>query len=315
MAETSQDKYDIRFTITPDRVVSDGVQEATLQCEFAPKNPPKGKKGKKKGAAVREEIPVTFQCKRLKLDEKKTARNGVARLKLKPKKPIGKAPVIAHTPYGDARAVIHVTPTFGQWARDMLQSLIIAFVVAMGIIRPFFLQTFYIPSGSMIATYYEGDRLLGSIISYRIHEPERGDIVIFRSTKKEDDRIYNFGLFKYTSHTNYIKRLIAKGGDTVEIKDGVTYVNGKALKEPYLHLDPDRGPVRDFPKTKVPKGHLFFMGDNRNNSSDSRYSNKDPDPMRRGLGFVPVKNVVAKAWFQFWPLNRMKNAPHARFGK
>jgi signal peptidase I len=304
-------KYKIQLVAEPPKVVSDGKQEAVIRCAFSLEDA-KTRMTKK---GVREDIPVTFTCKRLKLDEKVMAQRGTARLKLKPAKPVGRVRITAATPYGDADVFLTVTPTFKQWLRDMFQSLLIAFVVAMGIIRPFFLQTFFIPSGSMIETFYEGDRLLASMLVYRLGDPKPGDIVIFKSTKKEDDHTYNFGLFKYTAHTNYIKRLIAKGGDTVEIRSGVTYVNGKALKEPYMHLDETRPPIADFPKIKVPKGKLFFMGDNRNNSSDSRYSNTDPDPRRRGIGYVPRKNVVAKAWVQFWPLNRMKIVKHVRYGK
>lgn len=304
-------KYTIQLKAEPERVVSDGKTEAVIRCAFIPEDA-KARASKK---GVREDIPVTFTCKRLKLDEKIMTQRGTARLKLKPAKPVGRVRITAATPYGEADVFLTVTPTFKQWLRDMFQSLVIAFVVAMCIIRPFFLQTFFIPSGSMIATFYEGDRLLASMLTYRLSEPQRGDIVIFKSTKKSDDHTYNFGLFKYTAHTNYIKRLIAKGGDTVEIRDSVTYVNGKALKEPYLHIDDTRPPIADFPKVKVPKGKLFFMGDNRNNSSDSRYSSTDPDPRRRGIGYVPRNKVVAKAWVQFWPLNRMKVVKHVRYAK
>ena len=317
-----EEKYTVQLTVTPEKVVSDGLQEATVRCAFIPASGGAAKKGKGK---IKEEIPVSFRCKKLKIDEKALAKNGAALLKIKPARPVGKAPITVSTPYGDAKTVLLVAPTSRQWARDMIQSLVIAFIVAMCIVRPFFLQSFYIPSGSMIPTFYENDRLMGSMLKYRMSKPQHGDIVIFKSTRIEDRKVYNFGLFKYTGYTNYIKRLIARGGDTVQISGGITYVNGKALKEPYLNMDRGEPPYQpDFPLTKVPKGTLFFMGDNRFNSSDSRFCAKGRriNPLPRGyeiyekqdgLCFVPERRVVAKAWVQFWPLDRIKVTGHARY--
>ena len=142
----------------------------------------------------------------------------------------------------------------------MLTSLGVAFIVAFFIVRPFFLQSFYIPSGSMIPTFYENDRLMGSLIKYHLSDPQPGDIVIFKSTREADRKTYNLVVYKHVSVTNYIKR--------------------------------------------------------RYTSSDSRFC---PDAKRKvykkedGLCFVPRKNVVAKAWVQFWPLDRMRIMHHARY--
>ena len=318
MTDSPDGKYSVQLSVTPDKVVSDGQQEATVRCAFTAAAG--GKSGKKKS---KEEIPVHFACKKLRLDEKVLARNGTAIVKVKPERPLGKVVITASSPYGDAKATLSIAPTPRQWARDMIQSLVIAFVVAMCIVRPFFLQSFFIPSGSMIPTFFEGDRLMGSMLKYRITEPHRGDVVIFKSTRKEDRKVYNLGLFKYTSVTNYIKRLIARGGDTIEVREGVTYVNGKPLKEPYLNIEHGPPYQPDFPKTRVPKGALFFMGDNRFNSSDSRFCahgrRSTPLPpgfevyeKADGLCFVPENRVVAKAWVQFWPLDRMKTIYHAK---
>jgi len=272
--------------------------------------PTAGSKGKQK---IKEEIPVTFSCKKLKLEEKVHAKNGIAIIKVKPVRPVGKVFITVDTPYGGAKAALTVAPTPKQWARDMLQSLVIAFVVAMFIVRPFFVQSFYIPSGSMIPTFYDNDRLMGSMLKYRLSDPHPGDVVIFKSTREADRKTYNLVVYKHLSITNYIKRLIAVGGDTVEVREGITYVNGKAYDEPYLNKEIGPPYQPDFPATKVPEDHLFFMGDNRYNSSDSRfcpdakwqvYQNED------GLCFVPRKNVVAKAWVQFWPLDRITMIKH-----
>lgn len=312
MAGDTGVKYTVDLSASPDKIVSDGLQESTVRCMFVPTGGANSKTKRK----VKEEIPVTFRCKKLKLEEKVQAKNGIAIIKIKPERPVGKALVTVETPFGSATTHISVAPTPKQWARDMIQSLVIAFVVAMFIVRPLFLQSFYIPSGSMIPTFYENDRLMGSMLKYRLGDPQRGDIVIFKSTREADRKTYNLGVYKHVSITNYIKRLIAVGGDTVEIRNGVTYVNGKALEEPYLNkeLGPPYQP--DFPATKVPEAHLFFMGDNRYNSSDSRFC---PDAKwhvykkQDGLCFVPRKNVVAKAWVQFWPLDRIRAMQHARY--
>ena len=283
-------KYNVQLKADPARVISDGKNEVSIRCAFSHAD-------KKNQKPIREEIPVEFKCKRLKLDEKKTASKGAATIKIKPEKPIGKVKITASTPYGDASASIIIQPTPAQWARDMIQSLVIAFIIAMGIIRPFILATFFIPSGSMENTFYEGDRVIGLKFPYRFSEPQRGDVVIFKSINKEDCKNVNYILFKHTSCLDYIKRLIGTEGDTVEIRGGITYVNGKALREPYLK-EPQ---LRDFHKITVPKGKLFFMGDNRNNSNDSRF-----------WGYLPRERVNAKAWVHFWPPDRVKVIKHWR---
>jgi signal peptidase I len=311
LTSDSGSKYTVDLSASPDKIVSDGQQESTVRCMFVPS----GGAGAKSKRKIKEEIPVTFRCKKLKLEEKVQAKNGIAIIKIKPARPVGKAPVTVETPFGNASTVISVAPTPKQWARDMIQSLVIAFVVAMFIVRPLFLQSFYIPSGSMIPTFYENDRLMGSMLKYRLGDPQRGDIVIFKSTREADRKTYNLGVYKHVSITNYIKRLIAVGGDTVEVRRGVTFVNGKALDEPYLNQEHGAPYQPDFPRVKVPKDSLFFMGDNRWNSSDSRFCPDAEWPYKKqdGLCFVPRKNVVAKAWVQFWPLDRVRAMKHARY--
>ena len=117
---------------------------------------------------------------------------------------------------------------------------------------------------------------------YYTREPKRGEIIVF----------------KYPSDTrrDFIKRVIAVGGDTIEIRDGKTYVNGEALDESYI-----REPFHtNYPKTTVPQGHIFVMGDNRNKSEDSRY---------RDVGFVDLSLVKGKASLIFWPLGQFRSLP------
>lgn len=160
--------------------------------------------------------------------------------------------------------------------RDFLESIIIAIALAAFVIV-FIVQGFYIPSGSMRPTLLEGDRILVNKFIYRFKEPERGDIIVFR-WPPDESRIF-------------VKRLIAKGGEEVEIKDGKVYINGKAIKEEYLKVEP----VGNYGPAEVPYGMYFVLGDNRNQSDDSRF-----------WGFVPRKNIKGKAFLIYYPINRIQ---------
>ncbi|CCO08474.1 signal peptidase I [Desulforamulus hydrothermalis] len=160
--------------------------------------------------------------------------------------------------------------------REMLESIVIAVLLA-AVIRLFILEPFYIPSGSMEPTLLIGDRIIVSKITYHLREPQPGDIVVFK--------------FPLDPSRNFVKRLIARGGDTVEIKDSVLYINGKPVPEPYLPKDLT---FQDFGPQTVPPGHYFMMGDNRNNSDDSRV-----------WGFLARDLIVGKAEVIYWPLNRI----------
>ena len=136
-----------------------------------------------------------------------------------------------------------------------------------------------VPSGSMESTIMTGSRMMGLRVSYWFADPQRGDIVVF---KYPDDPSENF-----------VKRVIGVPGDVVEIRGGVTYVNGEELDEPYLNETPQ---PRNFGPYEVPEGHYFMMGDNRNNSNDSRFWKNT---------YVPREYVLGKALFVYWPLNRI----------
>ena len=188
--------------------------------------------------------------------------------------------------------------------------LIVTAMVMAVIVKTFLVQAFYIPSGSMEPTMLVNDRVLVQKVSYWNGDIKRGDIVVFDDsgqwlTPDQSRKPHNFvqsgleifGLFPTGGHL--IKRVIGVGGDKVACCDqqGRITVNGVLLDEPYL-LEQDEADDQVF-DAEVPKDHLWVMGDNRNNSADSRAHLGDP-----GGGFVPEKNVVGKAWVRVWPWNR-----------
>lgn len=158
-----------------------------------------------------------------------------------------------------------------EWVQSAIIAIILAFVIKM------FLFDFVMVDGSsMFPTLENGDRLIINKIGYTIGEPEKGDIVILN----------------YDASTEYVKRVIAEGGDTIEIKDMVTYINGSPIEENYINTEA----FEDFNKVTVPQGTYFVMGDNRANSSDSRY---------QSLGFVDKDAIIGKVIFKIWPLSKL----------
>lgn len=159
---------------------------------------------------------------------------------------------------------------------EALESVVVAVILAV-LIRLFVLEPFYIPSGSMEPTLREHDRIIVSKLNYHFQEPKRGDIVVFK--------------YPVDPRRNFVKRLIAAGGETVQIKNSRLYINGEPVPEDYLPRGlrfPDYGPVT------VPEGSYFMMGDNRNNSEDSRV-----------WGFLPRNLIVGKAVVIYWPPARI----------
>ncbi len=164
------------------------------------------------------------------------------------------------------------------YLRETAEVLIIAIAIAAGI-RTFVAESRFIPTGSMIPTLKIDDRLMVEKITYLFHSPERQDVVVFRPTDK---------LVAQGSHQDLIKRIIGVPGDKVEIRAGKVLVNDQPLGENYI-LEPIR---RDFPAIVVPPNQYFMMGDNRNNSFDSRF-----------WGFVPRDHIIGKAAFRTFPFN------------
>lgn len=190
------------------------------------------------------------------------------------------------------------------WQESIL--LVATAMVMAVIVKTFFLQAFYIPSESMEPTMLVDDKILVQKVSYWGGDVERGDIVVFddpggwlneqdsrRASNPIQKSLETIGLFPTGGHL--IKRVIGVGGDEIACcTNGRLTINGKEITEPYV-LDETATKDQDF-KVKVPKGHLWVMGDNRGNSSDSRAHLGDP-----GGGFISDDRVVGKAWFRVWP--------------
>ncbi|MFA6448967.1 MAG: signal peptidase I [bacterium] len=156
-------------------------------------------------------------------------------------------------------------------------------------LKRFIIQSYMIPTPSMVPTILPNDRVMGNRLIYRFSDPKHGDIIAFKppfaSSEKEES---GFSIIvKGERVVPYLKRVIAVGGDTIEVRNGIVYVNNVPLDEPYINEKPNY----DYPPVKVPKDNLFVMGDNRSNSHDSHV-----------WGFVPKENVQAKIIFRFWPI-------------
>jgi len=182
--------------------------------------------------------------------------------------------------------------------RELPALIIIAFLLAL-LIKTFLVQAFFIPSESMEPTLKIGDRVLVNKLSYKFHPPHRGDVIVFsdphpdvRPHRNPISAFFHWvteGLgFSAPSDEDFIKRVIGLPGDSVEERQGVIYVNGKRLEEPYVKMPDNRtlGPY------KVQPDHLFVLGDNRGNSNDSRF----PE-----LGQIPMDKVIGKAFIIIWP--------------
>ncbi|MCL7486890.1 MAG: signal peptidase I [Desulfobulbaceae bacterium] len=173
--------------------------------------------------------------------------------------------------------------------REYAEAIIIALVLAL-FIRTFIVQAFKIPSGSMLPTLQIGDHLLVNKFIYGVKLPFSGKVLIPVSEPDRNDII----VFKFPQDPklDYIKRVIGVGGDVVEGRDKTIYINGKPFDDPYgFHLDDAvvDGPRDNFGPVTVPEGKVFVMGDNRDNSFDSRF-----------WGFVDEKAILGKALIIYW---------------
>jgi signal peptidase I len=206
------------------------------------------------------------------------------------------------TDTGDSPSVADKAKKTGlAFLRELPVLLLIALGLAL-LIKTFLVQAFYIPSESMEPSLGVGDRVLVNKVVYHLHPPRRADVIVFEEPHPTDEPDRNiFEAFWHwltqglgvsaSPERDFIKRVIAVPGETIELKQGRVFINGRELAERYLSATVDR---RDFPPTKVPPENLFVMGDNRTNSNDSRF----------GLGFIPNDKVVGRAFVVIWPPSR-----------
>lgn len=203
--------------------------------------------------------------------------------------------------------------------RDVLVIVLIAVVVSF-VIKTFLVRSFYIPSGSMEQTLLIKDRILVDELTPRFGGYQRGDVVVFRDpggwlpptpatpaqpplAEAADWLLSLVGITASDSDEHLIKRIIGVGGDHVVCCNaiGQVTVNGTPIDEtPYLNLSPGQTAPAPVPfDVVVPKNSLWVMGDNRDHSRDSRYNMDQPNK-----GFVPLDNVVGRAFLITWPFDR-----------
>jgi signal peptidase I len=200
-----------------------------------------------------------------------------------------------------------------------LPGIVITALVISVLIKTFLVQAFYIPSGSMENTLLVNDRVLVNKLADKPDEIHRGDVVVFRDpggwlagseindssgvTGALRKALVFVGLAPAVGEEDLIKRVIAVGGDTVQCcTSGHLTVNGVPLDEPYLYpSDLGKPSQTPFGPITVPAGKLWVMGDHRSISEDSR-AHRD----QKGQGFVPVSDVIGRAFTIVWPINRAK---------
>ena len=164
--------------------------------------------------------------------------------------------------------------------REFLITLILAVIIFFVVQAT--LQTFIVVGTSMQPSFQDGQRLIVNKATYFFFdEPERGDVIIFQPPNGQQD--------------DYIKRIIALPGDTVEIKGGAVYVNGSKLDEPYIK----RPPGYTYNEQKIRSDNYFVLGDNRVNSNDSHTG-----------WLVPRQNIIGKVWLSIWPLDKWGLVSH-----
>jgi signal peptidase I len=197
------------------------------------------------------------------------------------------------------------------YALEFIDSGIIAVLLIFCIVRPFFLQAFLIPSGSMHPTLLEGDRIFVNKLVYFTRWPKHGEIVVFHAPPWADPE-----------ERDFIKRVMGLPGDRISVHDGKVFRNGQPLKEPYIAATPDyEWPTDQFALLKpggkpqrviqdgeitVPQGMVLVMGDNRNESNDSHaWRALGSDGNSYPCPFVPEERIIGRSMFIFWPPGRI----------
>ena len=193
-----------------------------------------------------------------------------------------------------------------QSSRGSFVELVTIVAVALGLalgIQAVLVKPFRIPSESMVPTLQIGQRVLVDRVTFRIGQPERGDVVVFKPPAGADENTCGVSHSSDSpcpkataarSDTNFIKRVVAIGGDRIKVIDGRVYLNGRRQREPFINEDKGCD-ICDLPRQiQIPKGMYFMMGDNRGESADSRY-----------WGPVPKKWMIGQAFMTYWPPGRV----------
>ena len=180
----------------------------------------------------------------------------------------------------------------GRWAIIEWGSVIVGALILAILVRTFLFGAYYIPSPSMEPTLAIGDRIVVNKVSYRLHDVNRGDLVVFAPT----------GMADTEGIDDLIKRVIGLPGETVTVVDGRVLIDGGMLVEPYLADPQSTNDLVTVPwcldggvaKCTVPDDHVFVMGDNRGNSRDSRF-----------FGPISIDSIAGRAFVRFWPLGSL----------
>ena len=170
-------------------------------------------------------------------------------------------------------------PIFRQLVREVITTILPAVLLAL-VVNVFVAEAAEIEAGpSMQPNFYVGYRVMTEKISYHFHEPRRGDVVLVERPSNEG---------------NLIKRVIGLPGETIEVVNGQTFIDGQLLDEPWVKNVGGPG----YPPAQIPEGQVFIMGDNRPNSRDSR-----------SFGPVPIETILGRGWFVYWPLEEFQLLP------
>jgi signal peptidase I len=164
--------------------------------------------------------------------------------------------------------------------KSQLRQVLAVVLIAIGVflLSRATVQSFVVVGSSMEPSFEDGQRLLVNKVVYRLREPQIGEVIVFHPpTGKRVD---------------FIKRIIALPGDTIEIKEGAVYVNNQAIDEPYIKAAPSYAMTSE----EIPEGEYFVLGDNRNNSNDSH-----------SWGTLPQENIIGKVWISIWPPGTIPN--------
>lgn len=196
------------------------------------------------------------------------------------------------TDYADIIAIMSTTkspaPKNTLWSLlRLILAIVIPFVLVFGV-RTYFVDNYYVPSGSMESTLMTGDRILVTLQGKE--DVHRGDIIVFSDSQ-------GWLNSEFIENGFLVKRAIAIGGDTISANaEGQVLVNSQPITEPYA-----QGYTAQFPEQTVPEGSIFVLGDNRENSADSRFH------IGTGTQFIPITDVKGKAWLDYWPLKTFRS--------